>query len=99
KRFTKKNSKKSKPAPILPPLEDQNCWPAPAEVLIKDKAKEASEQAEKKNDTGKKEEGSSPKRGEFTKVDSVSEGNGERKDVFRPCEELEIDWKKVPRKN
>ncbi|CAG8463382.1 6645_t:CDS:2, partial [Paraglomus brasilianum] len=69
KRFPKKNSKKSKPAPILPPLEDQTSWPAPAEVLIKDKAKEASEQAEKKNDTGKKEEGSSPKRGEFT-VDS-----------------------------
>ncbi|CAG8460426.1 1243_t:CDS:2 [Paraglomus occultum] len=81
KRFTKKNSKKSKPAPILPPLEDQSSWPAPAEVLIKDKAKEASELAEKKNDTGKKEEGSSPKRGHITKLGRIGDILGHGKSV------------------
>ncbi|CAJ0640167.1 8110_t:CDS:10 [Entrophospora sp. SA101] len=55
------------PAPIIPPLEDQNSWPAPAEVLIKDKEKEVnSESSEKKqslpNELGLKKE-ESPKKG------------------------------------
>ncbi|CAG8559930.1 7485_t:CDS:10 [Diversispora eburnea] len=64
KRFSKKESKKSKPPPILPPLEDQTSWPAPAEVLIKDKEKEHVDSSEKKqpnDNVTKKEE--SPKRG------------------------------------
>ncbi|CAG8691683.1 12670_t:CDS:10, partial [Racocetra persica] len=62
KRFAKKESKKQKPPPILPPLEDQSSWPAPAEVLIKDKEKEQTETSEKKQsiDIGTKD---SPKRG------------------------------------
>ncbi|CAG8452566.1 12482_t:CDS:10, partial [Acaulospora colombiana] len=64
KRASKKESKKSKPPPILPPLEDQSSWPAPAEALTKDKGKEPVDPIEKKssNDNGiKKDE--SPKRG------------------------------------
>ncbi|KAF0497666.1 La-related protein 1 [Gigaspora margarita] len=62
KRIAKKESKKQKPPPILPPLEDQSSWPAPAEVLIKDKEKEQTESSEKKQsiDLGTKD---SPKRG------------------------------------
>ncbi|CAG8657058.1 2182_t:CDS:10 [Cetraspora pellucida] len=62
KRFAKKESKKQKPPPILPPLEDQSSWPAPAEVLIKDKEKEQTESSEKKQsiDIGTKD---SPRRG------------------------------------
>ncbi|CAG8718444.1 7352_t:CDS:2, partial [Rhizophagus irregularis] len=33
-------SRRTKFSPILPPLEDQTSWPAPAQVLIKDKEKE-----------------------------------------------------------
>ncbi|CAG8719923.1 6077_t:CDS:2, partial [Dentiscutata erythropus] len=62
KRIVKKESKKQKPPPILPPLEDQNSWPAPAEVLIKDKEKEQTETTDKKQsiDIGTKD---SPRRG------------------------------------
>nr|CAG8591195.1 3493_t:CDS:10 [Entrophospora candida] len=73
RRYYKKDSRRSKPlsqpipAPIIPPLEDQNSWPAPAEVLIKDKEKEVnSESSEKKqslpNELGLKKE-ESPKKG------------------------------------
>ncbi|CAG8454985.1 3952_t:CDS:2 [Scutellospora calospora] len=57
KRFAKKDSKKQKQPPILPPLEDQTSWPAPAEVLIKDKEKEQTDSSEKKqsNDIGTKD--------------------------------------------
>ncbi|CAJ0832774.1 172_t:CDS:10 [Entrophospora sp. SA101] len=73
RRYYKKDPRRSKPlsqptpAPIIPPLEDQNSWPAPAEVLIKDKEKEVnSESSEKKqslpNELGLKKE-ESPKKG------------------------------------
>ncbi|RIA82146.1 hypothetical protein C1645_835849 [Glomus cerebriforme] len=60
----KKEPRKQKPTPILPPLEDQTSWPAPAEVLIKDKEKETIDSSEKKqtNDSNaKKDDGSSKK--------------------------------------
>ncbi|KAG9289046.1 hypothetical protein G9A89_015595 [Geosiphon pyriformis] len=64
KRFPKKSIKKPKLPPILPPLEDESSWPAPAEVLIKDREKEATELSERKQsvDLSKKED-TSPKRG------------------------------------
>jgi hypothetical protein len=46
-------------------LEDQTSWPAPAEVLIKDKEKETTDSSEKKqtNDSNAKKEESSSKKG------------------------------------
>jgi len=64
RKYNKKESRKPKSPPILPPLEDQSSWPAPAEVLIKDKEKETNDSSEKKqpNDSNaKKEDGSSKK--------------------------------------
>ncbi|CAI2164549.1 3344_t:CDS:10 [Funneliformis geosporum] len=48
RRYNKKESRKPKSLPMLPPLEDQTIWPAPAEVLIKDKEKETNDSSEKK---------------------------------------------------
>ncbi|CAG8588698.1 9679_t:CDS:10 [Acaulospora morrowiae] len=64
KRVSKKELKKLKAPSILPPLEDQSSWPAPAEVLTKDKGKEQIDLVEKKspNDNNVKKD-DSPKRG------------------------------------
>ncbi|GBB90915.1 hypothetical protein RclHR1_00180053 [Rhizophagus clarus] len=65
RKYNKKDSRRTKPSPILPPLEDQTSWPAPAEVLIKDKEKETIDSSEKKqsNDSNAKKEESSSKKG------------------------------------
>ncbi|CAB4480320.1 hypothetical protein RhiirA5_487387 [Rhizophagus irregularis] len=65
RKYNKKDSRRTKSSPILPPLEDQTSWPAPAEVLIKDKEKETVDSSEKKqiNDSNAKKEESSSKKG------------------------------------
>ncbi|GBC30687.1 uncharacterized protein OCT59_015849 [Rhizophagus irregularis] len=65
RKYNKKDSRRTKFSPILPPLEDQTSWPAPAQVLIKDKEKEMVDFLEKKqtNDSYAKKEESSYKKG------------------------------------
>ncbi|GET56585.1 hypothetical protein RhiirA5_508289 [Rhizophagus irregularis] len=60
-----KKKMRTKFSPILPTLEDQTSWPAPAKVLIKDKKKEMVDSLEKKqtNDSNAKKEESSYKKG------------------------------------